>query len=64
MNLTKKTFSLSGWLPLFVTEGVIQASKGDNQATTLPIDNTYEPQQGSAWHDNTKGIVVAHIPWQ
>lgn len=44
-----------------VPEGIMQASKGGRPPTALPSYGAYEPHE-PLW-PNTKGAVVAHIPW-
>lgn len=41
-------------LPSMIPEGTIQAIKRRKQPTALPKYDTYEQQQGPAWHDNSR----------
>lgn len=43
------------------SEGTRQASKVRKQQTVLPSYGIFEPQL-PAWHANTKGAAVSHIP--
>jgi hypothetical protein len=48
-----------------VQEDAMQSSKeGSNQNPSPDIYGTYKLHQWPAWHDNSKGTIVAHIPWQ
>lgn len=44
-----------------VPKGAMQASRAWRQPTVLPSLGTNELQQCLTWHDNTKGMIVAHI---
>lgn len=48
-----------------ITKGARQAYQRERQPTILPNYGTCEQQQQqSASQNNTKGDVVAYIPWQ
>lgn len=41
----------------------MQGSKGGRHPTVLTIYDAYSPHKQSAWNENRKGAVVAHILW-
>lgn len=44
-------------------EGATQAFRGGKQPIILPSYDNYESQQQPEWHNDSGGVIVAHIPW-
>lgn len=44
-----------------VPERALQAFKGGKQPTAIPGYDNCESQQQAAWHNDSGGVIVAHI---